>query len=144
MRVGIVAPRPVPFTPGGAERAWAGLAAAVRTAGHDADIVTLDVEESSVAALGRAYRAFAALDLSAFDLVVSSKYPAWMASHPRHVLWLFHPLRGLYDTYHLFRAPLDPGPVVGAVADLVAAVEDAGYVFVGGAGGLGTALPEAG
>lgn len=31
-----------------------------------------------------------------------------------------------------------------AVADLVAAVEDAGYVVVGGAGGLGAALPEAG
>ncbi len=121
-RVAIVAPRPVPFASGGAERAWAGLAGALVAEGHDAEIVTLPVEESSLADLGRAYRAFAALDLSAFDVVISSKYPAWIAPHPRHVLWMFHPLRGLYDTYHLFRAPLDPGPVEGAVADLVAAV----------------------
>ena len=42
---------------------------------------------------------FDALDLAGYDLVISSKYPAWMIRHPRHVVYMAHPLRGLYDTY---------------------------------------------
>ena len=45
------------------------------------------------------YQQFARLDLSHFDMVVSGKYPAWMIDHPHHVVWMLHPLRGLYDTY---------------------------------------------
>ncbi len=123
MKVAVVAPRSPVFAFGGAERAWAGLVAGLGAEGHDAELVTLPVDEATFAGLVDGYRRFAALDLGRFDLVVSSKYPAWIAPHPRHVLWMFHPLRGLYDTYHLFRAPLDPGPVeppTRALLDLVA------------------------
>jgi hypothetical protein len=34
-----------------------------------------------------------------FDAVISGKYPAWMVSHPRHVCYMLHRLRGLYDAY---------------------------------------------
>ena len=119
MRIAVVGPRSEPPTVGGAERAWTGLVGALGEDGHEASIVTLPVDESSFATLAQGYRAFATLDLSAFDLVVSSKYPAWIAPHPRHVLWMFHPLRGLYDTYHLFEAPLDPGPVEPATQALL-------------------------
>ena len=44
-------------------------------------------------------------------MVISSKYPAWICPHPHHVLWMFHPLRGLYDTYRLFGLPTAPGAV---------------------------------
>ncbi|QYG93824.1 glycosyltransferase family 4 protein [Iamia sp. SCSIO 61187] len=123
MRVAVVAPRSEPPTVGGAERAWTGLVGALAAAGHEAELVTRPVAEGSFAEVAAGYRTFAALDLSGHDLVISSKYPAWMAPHPRHVLWMFHPLRGLYDTYHLFRAPMDPGPVADptrALLDLVA------------------------
>lgn len=119
----MVAPRSEPPTVGGAERAWTGLVGALGAAGHDAELVTRPVAEGSFAGLAAGYRTFAALDLSGHDLVISSKYPAWIAPHPRHVLWMFHPLRGLYDTYHVFRAPLDPGRVAAptqALLDLVA------------------------
>jgi len=122
VKVAIVAPTPVPFTRGGAERAWAGLHAALLDAGHDAELVKLPVPERTLAEIGRGYRAFAALDLSHFDVVISSKYPAWICPHPRHVLWMFHPLRGLYDTYHLFGLPTDPGPVEPPTARLLDAV----------------------
>ncbi len=123
MKVAVVAPTPVPFTRGGAERAWAGLHAALIEAGHDAEVVKLPVREQTLGDLVAGYRAFAALDLTHFDVVISSKYPAWMISHPHHVLWMFHPLRGLYDTYHLFNLPLTPGPVAPEVAALLSLVE---------------------
>jgi glycosyltransferase involved in cell wall biosynthesis len=119
VRIGVVAPRSEPPTVGGAERAWTGLVGALAEAGHDASLVTFPVDESGFGPLTRGYRDAAQLDLSPFDLVISSKYPAWIASHPRHVLWMFHPLRGLYDTYHLFKAPLDPGPVEPATRTLL-------------------------
>ncbi|MDD2768545.1 MAG: glycosyltransferase family 4 protein [Methylococcus sp.] len=66
---------------------------------HVADIVKLPSPESDFRGLIASYRAFYQLDMSGFDLVVSCKYPAWMVRHPRHVVYLLHKLRGLYDTY---------------------------------------------
>lgn len=123
MRIAIVAPAAVPPTRGGAERAWEGLRGALVEAGHDAEITTLPVAERSLGEVVAGYRAFAELDVAAYDLVVTSKYPAWLVGHPRHVLWMFHPLRGLYDTYHLFGLPIAPGPVERPTADLLAALD---------------------
>ena len=86
MRIAVVAPRSEPATVGGAERAWAGLVGALGEAGHEASLVTFPVDESGFGPLTRGYRSAASLDTSAFDLVISSKYPAWIAPHPRHVL----------------------------------------------------------
>lgn len=122
MKVAIVAPTPVPFTRGGAERAWTGLYGALLDAGHEAEMVKLPVRESTLAEVAAGYRVFAALDLDHFDVVISSKYPAWICPHPRHVLWMFHPLRGLYDTYGHFGIPTAPGPVQPATAALLDAV----------------------
>lgn len=119
MKLAIVAPTPVPFTRGGAERAWAGLHHALLDAGHEADLIKLPVPERTLAEVGRGYRAFSTLDLTHFDAVISSKYPAWMCPHPRHVLWMFHPLRGLYDTYHLFGLPTVAGALEPSTAHLV-------------------------
>jgi hypothetical protein len=106
MRVAIVAPSPVPFSPGGAERVWSGLLQAINEGTpHDAELIKLPVRERTLAALVEGYAAFARLDLSHFDMVVSGKYPAWMVAHPHHVVYVLHRLRGLYDTYHLTGAP---------------------------------------
>jgi len=123
MRIAVVAPVADPPMRGGAERAWAGLRGALIDAGHDAEMVTVTVQERTLAEVAAGYRDFSELDVSAFDLVISSKYPAWMCSHPRHVLWMFHPLRGLYDTYHLFGLPLAPGTVEAPTAALLRSVD---------------------
>ncbi|KAA0235416.1 MAG: D-inositol-3-phosphate glycosyltransferase [Acidimicrobiales bacterium] len=99
MRVAVVAPSPVPFRRGGAERLWAGLEHALVEAGHDAELIKLPVRELVLPDLVSGYEQFAGLDLSHFDLVISGKYPAWMIEHPNHVVYLLHPLRGLYDLY---------------------------------------------
>jgi len=106
VKIAIVAPSPVPFTIGGAENlAWGLLDALQQRTTHRADLIKLPSRELGFWDLLDSYRAFAALDLSHFDLVISTKYPAWMVQHDNHVCYLLHRLRGLYDAYHYFRLP---------------------------------------
>ncbi|CAN5730246.1 glycosyltransferase family 4 protein [soil metagenome] len=108
MNIAVLHPDPVPYVHGGAERAAAGRAWALSTySPHQAEVLAVAVREDSLAGLVAGYRTFAELDLGHFDMVVSAKYPTWIAPHPRHVLHMAHPLRGVYDTYHLFRLPYD-------------------------------------
>ena len=120
--VAVVAPSPVPLRRGGAERLWDGLVDGLLAAGVEADLVKVPVREFMLADLMDAYEQFALLDLSHVDAVVTGKYPAWMVDHPHHVVWMLHPLRGLYDSYRpeVFedrRLPDDPDLL--AVRDLV-------------------------
>jgi glycosyltransferase involved in cell wall biosynthesis len=106
MRVCLVAPSPVPYAPGGAERLFDGLVGHINDhTPHDAELVKLPSREHDLPGLVATYREFSRLDLSHFDLVISTKYPAWMVRHPNHVLYLQHKLRGLYDTYHFTGLP---------------------------------------
>lgn len=100
MKVGIVAPSSVPFMLGGAERLWNGLARAINDlTPHDAELIKLPTREHNLPDLMASYEMWARLDVSHFDLVISSKYPAWMVDHPNHVVYLQHTLRGLYEMY---------------------------------------------
>ena len=101
MRIAIVAPSGVPFAVGGAEKLWWGLAHHInQLTPHHAELIKLPSPERTFSELMESYRRFAELDLSSFDQVISTKYPAWMVSHPNHTLYLQHRLRGVYDTYH--------------------------------------------
>ena len=101
LRIGIVAPSPCPFTVGGAEKlCWGLLEHINRATPHVADLIKLPGPEGDLRSLVRGYASFSRLDLGGFDVVISSKYPAWMVSHPRHVVYMLHRLRGLYDTYN--------------------------------------------
>jgi glycosyltransferase involved in cell wall biosynthesis len=106
LNIALLAPSPIPFVVGGAEKLWLGLHEAVRAQGeHRIELIKIPVRDREFAGLIAGYRAFAELDLSRFDRVISTKYPAWAARHPCHVVYLQHKLRGLYDTYpeHLGR-----------------------------------------
>ena len=85
---------------GGAENLWAGLLTALNQIPKvEAELVTLPTPERSVPELLASYRQFDRLDLTAYDFVISGKYPAWMVRHPRHIVYMLHKLRGLYDLY---------------------------------------------
>lgn len=115
MKIAIVAPSPIPFNPGGAEAVWAGLYRQLGALGHDVELVKVPIRETTLPEVMAAYEVFSKLDLRHFDLVVTGKYPAWMVRHPRHVVYMLHPLRGLYDSYHHFGLPLTveaPAPPV--------------------------------
>lgn len=100
MKIAIVAPCAVPYVVGGAEKLWWGLASHLNErTGHQAELIKLPSPEADLAALIRGYEMFAALDLSGFDAVISGKYPAWIVEHPRHICYMLHRLRGLYDCY---------------------------------------------
>ena len=115
MRIAIAAPSPIPFVMGGAERLWLGLQQHLNAvAGHDCELIKVPVREGNLLELVRAYRSFAELDLSHYDRVISTKYPAWAVSHPRHSVYMQHTLRGLYDTYHFSGQPESVGADLGA------------------------------
>ncbi len=110
MIIGIIAPRPVdPTIVGGAERLWRTLEQRLIERGHQVELVTLPTPEANLAELLDSYEQFVELDVSRFDVVITGKYPAWMIDHPRHLVYLLHPLRGLYDTYPAeLSADVDP------------------------------------
>ncbi|MEX3816362.1 glycosyltransferase family 4 protein [Paraburkholderia sp. BR13439] len=100
MRIAIVAPSPVPFVIGGAENLWWGLLDALNARpGIVAELMKLPTREGNMGELLASYRQFLRLDLDHFDMVISTKYPAWAIRHRNHVVYLQHTLRGLYDCY---------------------------------------------
>ncbi|SDW23336.1 glycosyltransferase family 4 protein [Lysobacter enzymogenes] len=108
MSIALVAPSSVPFVIGGAENLWWSLLRHINeNTPHRAELIKLPSPEGDFRSLVESYAAFSRLDLSHFDQVISTKYPAWMIRHPNHVVYLQHRLRGLYDTYHFCGLPDD-------------------------------------
>ncbi len=102
MKIAIVAPSPVPFTIGGAELLFSGMQDAINDyTSHQCELIKLTTKEDNFWSLVESYYKFYQLDLSHFDMVISTKYPSWMVRHRNHIVYMVHPLRGLYDTYHL-------------------------------------------
>ena len=100
MKIALVAPSPIPYTIGGAEKLWSGLFNFINyKTSHQCEIIKVPIKEDNFWNLIDAYYKFYNLDLSHFDMVISGKYPAWMIKHPNHHLYMLHPLRGLYDLY---------------------------------------------
>lgn len=135
MKVAIVGPSPVPFRIGGAENlCWGLLRAINETTPHRAELIKLPTPEDDFWSLIQSYKSFCELDLSHFDRVISTKYPSWMVLHSQHTCYMFHKLRGLYDTYHLTGMPLDYNSQHQNVKSLIA--------FMESHHGLREALPE--
>jgi len=100
MKIALIAPSGVPFVIGGAEKLWWGMLHAFNQSGqHQVELIKLPSPEHDFWSLIQSYQQYTRLDLRHFDLVISTKYPAWMIHHPNHIVYLQHTLRGLYDTY---------------------------------------------
>lgn len=100
MKICVLAPSPRPFILGGAEKFFLGLVRAInRYTSHEAELLKIPVYEKNLIGLIDAYESFSNLDLSYFDMVITTKYPAWMVSHKNHHVYLQHKCRGLYDLY---------------------------------------------
>ena len=92
----------VPFTTGGAEAHVASLAAAMRKAGYNAEIVALPFKWYPPEQIVRDVLVWRLLDLTEangrpVDLVVGMKFPAYAVTHPNKVLWIIHQFRAAYD-----------------------------------------------
>lgn len=100
MKIAIVAPSPIPFVVGGAENLWMGLLIHFNQCENvQAELVKIPIREDNLYRLAKAYQAFLGLNLSHFDMILSTKYPAWATQHDNHHVYMQHKLRGLYDTY---------------------------------------------
>lgn len=84
---------------GGAERFYKGLVDALLAKGCDAELINIQADESSFDSILANYARAEALDLSAFDLVISTKAPTFAAKHANHLLYLVHTTRVFYDMF---------------------------------------------
>ena len=99
---------PTTTSRGGAERAFEGLAAAFLGQNVDCELVQIPDPATDRASLRASIVSVAAMDLSAYDAIVSTKFPAYHCRHPNHVVYMMHPARSLYDMFELENP--DPSP----------------------------------
>ena len=124
--IAIVAPSSVPFQIGGAEKFWLSLHRALAGySGCAVELIKLPCREETFSEVVQSYKTFSSLDLSHFDGIISTKYPAWMVQHRNHIVYLQHTLRGLYDTYHFTGLPEVLDPVPAAVSELISLLRKA-------------------
>lgn len=98
-RIAILAAVPPNGEKGGAERFFIGLRDALVNAGMAAELVEVCGDERDYNHIQETYLRFYDLDLRAFDGVISSKAPSYVARHPNHVCYLLHTMRVFYDMF---------------------------------------------
>lgn len=108
MKIAIVAPSPIPFMIGGAEKLFWGLLRHMnQLTSHEVELIKVPCRDQEFWLMMEAYDRCSRLDLGHFDMVISTKYPAWMVPHKNHHLYMQHTCRGVYDLYHLTGASLE-------------------------------------
>ena len=99
LRIGVVTARPTSGEQGGAERFYDALVSALRAGGHSVSELPVPTDESTFDNIKRSYVYAYDLDVSKYDVVISTKAPSWLVRHPRHVCYLVHTIRVFYDMY---------------------------------------------
>jgi glycosyltransferase involved in cell wall biosynthesis len=99
----------VPFTTGGGESHVEGLRRAFIEAGYNAEVSALPFKWYPPMEIMRGALAWRLLDLSEangkpIDLLIGMKFPAYLAAHPKKVLWIMHQYR---SAYNLWGTPFD-------------------------------------
>lgn len=99
LRIAVITARPASGELGGAERFYDALIGAFRAAGHSVAELPVVTDEATFENIKRSYVQAYDLDVSHFDMVVSTKAPTWLVRHPRHVCYLVHTIRVFYDMF---------------------------------------------
>lgn len=124
MRVAVCHPQ-TPFVRGGAETHAERLVAALREAGHEAELVLIAGKWYPGSELAHQMAVWRALDLSEsnglpIDVVIPMKFPAYLLSHERKIVWLIHQHRTAYELWdHPRFADLARQPEGALVRDLI-------------------------
>jgi glycosyltransferase involved in cell wall biosynthesis len=103
-RTVLVAATQVPFQRGGAEWHAAALQRELGARGFLAEVVQLPFQWDPRKEAVRSALAWRMLDLSRagpleVDLLIGTRFPSYVARHPRKVVWLFHQFRQAYDLH---------------------------------------------
>jgi glycosyltransferase involved in cell wall biosynthesis len=102
----------VPFITGGANLMTEGLAAALRRAGHEAEIVSVPFKFFPESYIAHVMDFWCEQDFSNFsgvpvDKVVALQFPAYYVKHESKIVWLMHQHRAVYELYDDHRASGD-------------------------------------
>ena len=87
-------------TLGGAERFYAGLFQGFKEIGCSPKLIAVSADESTFEQILGNYEKTSELDLSTYDLVISTKAPTYAVKHPNHVLYLVHTVRVFDDMFN--------------------------------------------
>lgn len=101
MRILIATVSEGPFH-GGTEILVEDLRSALRSHGHDVDVLTIPFQGSPPEILVGNVMATRLLDVTGdagAELLIGVKFPAYLLRHPRKVLWLVHQYRGAFDLW---------------------------------------------
>ncbi|HTG48134.1 MAG TPA: glycosyltransferase family 4 protein [Actinomycetota bacterium] len=103
MRIAVCHPQP-PFMRGGAESHAEALVAALREAGHTAELVTMPFKWYPPDELVHQMGMWRSVDLTEsngepIDMVIALKFPAYLVRHPNKVVWLIHQHRTAYELW---------------------------------------------
>ena len=99
MKIAVLGAGNSSVSPGGAERFYQGLLAGLRDIGCRAELISIPADEPDFAAIEKNYDYCRRLDLSRFDIVISTKAPTFAVRHPRHVMYLVHTVRVFDDMF---------------------------------------------
>lgn len=108
LRVAILTAGPSTGAQGGAERFYGGLLTGFLGLGCAAELIAITADEPDFEHIIGNYAAARELDLSDYDLVVSTKVPTYAVWHPNHVLYLVHTVR-VFDDMFADAFPLPSG-----------------------------------
>jgi len=92
----------VPFSHGGAEILVDSLADELRRRGFECDLVRLPFSWTTHLDVLKSALAWRLIDLrtlsgAPIDLVIATRFPAYLVRHPNKVVWLIHQFRQVYD-----------------------------------------------
>ena len=103
MRVGVLHPQ-TSFVRGGAEIHTEALVRALKEAGHEAEMITIAGKWYPATELAQQMAVWRSFDPSEsnglkIDAVVALKFPGYLASHERKIVWLIHQHRSAYELW---------------------------------------------
>ena len=98
-RVAVVCPSAGTAEQGGAERFYAGLLEGLARLGCIPTLIPVSASERTTEEILDNYAQAAALDLSNYDMVISTKVPSYAVTHPHHVVYLVHTVRAFDDMF---------------------------------------------
>ena len=103
MRIGVLHPQTA-FTRGGAELHAEALVRALREAGHESELVTIAGKWYPATELAHQMAVWRSFDIAEsnglkVDAVIALKFPAYLASHERKIVWLIHQHRSAYELW---------------------------------------------
>ena len=104
MKTILIAAAQAPFITGGAEILVSELRAQLEGRGFRVDVAAVPFKWYPVSEIVRQALAWRLLDLTEsngvpVDLLIATKFPSYLARHPRKVAWLFHQHREAYDLF---------------------------------------------